>query len=278
MSFCQSYIYRTEMPFSTDSPYAKYGAAGVLHCTLCNTRVRNVKCWVAHVRGLQHRNNLIARKAAQEKAAAEKASGSGLVPEKRKADEASGCEVSTKIAKGNSYATQPEMEGYKLPEDFFDKNDGDQQSTVAEVDDESDDSVVGEEMDQETSKLNSNTETELPEGFFDDPNKDAEVRKVDVRNTVEEEWQRFQKEMKLEEQISSAINEEEYEALVFERSVEEADEEIYGWARVNMLEKKVQSKKKEALIPRAESNSWSSAISQADEEEQDIEESTKRRS
>ncbi|OUC48921.1 hypothetical protein D917_05874, partial [Trichinella nativa] len=143
------------MPFSTDSPYAKYGAAGVLHCTLCNTRVRNVKCWVAHVRGLQHRNNLIARKAAQEKAAAEKASGSGLVPEKRKADEAAGCEVSTKIAKGNSYATQPEMEG--IPEDFFDKNDGDQQSTVAEVDDESDDSVVGEEMDQETSKLNSNT-------------------------------------------------------------------------------------------------------------------------
>ncbi|KRZ70419.1 Zinc finger protein, partial [Trichinella papuae] len=266
---------RGEMSFAANSPYARYSTAGVLHCTLCNTRVRSVKCWVAHVRGLQHRDNLIARKAAKQKAAAEKASGSGCVPEKRKADEAAECEISAKIAKDNSDATQPEMQ--RLPEDFFDNNDGDQQSTVARVD-VSDDIAVGEQMDQETSNLNSNTETELPEGFFDDPNKDAEVRKVDVRNTSEEEWQRFQKEIKLEEKISSAINEEEYEALVFERSVEEADEEIRGWARVNMLEKKVENKKKEAPLARAESISSISDISQEDFEEQDVDEAMKWRS
>ncbi|KAL1283558.1 Zinc finger protein [Trichinella pseudospiralis] len=259
------------MSFAANSPYAKYNTAGVLHCTLCNTRVRSVKCWVAHVRGLQHRDNLIARKAARQKAAAEKASGSGCVPEKRKADEATECEISAKIAKDNYDATQPEMQ------DFFDKNDGDQQSSVAYVD-LSDDTAVGEQMDQECSNSNSNTETELPEGFFDDPNKDAEVRKVDVRNTSEEEWQRFQKEIKLEEKISSAINEEEYEALVFERSVEEADEEIRCWARVNMLEKKVENKKKEAPLARAESISSISDISQEDFEEQDLDEAMKWRS
>ncbi len=45
----------------------------------------------------------------------------------------------------------------------------------------------------------------LPEGFFDDPKKDAKARKVEYKDPELEEWEKFQKSIQKEEDVSVAI-------------------------------------------------------------------------
>ncbi|XP_030828623.1 zinc finger protein 830-like [Strongylocentrotus purpuratus] len=75
----------------------------------------------------------------------------------------------------------------------------------------------------------------LPEGFFDDPVKDAKVRNVEVRNTMEEEWEKFQKEMQTQQQVSENLAEEDDEAAQTERNIDEIDEQIQCFAKVETL-------------------------------------------
>lgn len=78
----------------------------------------------------------------------------------------------------------------------------------------------------------------LPEGFFDDPVKDAKIRNLEYKDPHEEEWERFQKEIKEESTVSNAIIAEEQEEATTERQIEEIDEQILKWSRVLDLEKK----------------------------------------
>ncbi|XP_022245796.1 zinc finger protein 830-like isoform X1 [Limulus polyphemus] len=78
----------------------------------------------------------------------------------------------------------------------------------------------------------------LPEGFFDDPIMDAKVRKVEYKDPMEEEWEKFQKTIAAETNVSQAIIEEDLEESKVEREIDEIDEQIYNWERVEKLQKK----------------------------------------
>ncbi|XP_071489915.1 zinc finger protein 830-like [Diadema antillarum] len=110
-----------------------------------------------------------------------------------------------------------------LPADFFDSNVS--SSTTSSS------SSSKPEQDQ-TNKPMSEV---LPEGFFDDPVQDAKVRNVEVRNTMEEEWEKFQKEMETQKQVSETLAEEDDEAAQTERNIDEIDEQIQCFAKVESL-------------------------------------------
>ncbi len=42
----------------------------------------------------------------------------------------------------------------------------------------------------------------LPEGFFDDPKKDAKARKVEYKDPELQEWEKFQKSIQKEDDVS----------------------------------------------------------------------------
>lgn len=71
----------------------------------------------------------------------------------------------------------------------------------------------------------------LPEGFFDDPVKDAKARNLEYRDPVEEEWDRFQKEIKVAADTSNAIMEEDQVEATTERQIGEIDEQMRNWSR-----------------------------------------------
>ncbi len=62
----------------------------------------------------------------------------------------------------------------------------------------------------------------VPEGFFDDPVRDAKVRKVDTpQDQMDREWEEFQKELRQVSSASEAIVAEEDEDGRLERQIEE---------------------------------------------------------
>lgn len=71
----------------------------------------------------------------------------------------------------------------------------------------------------------------LPEGFFDDPVKDAKARNLEYKDPVEEEWEKFQKEIKAAADFSNAIIAEDQEEATAERQIGEIDEQIRNWSR-----------------------------------------------
>lgn len=71
----------------------------------------------------------------------------------------------------------------------------------------------------------------LPEGFFDDPIKDAKARNLEYKDPVEEEWEKFQQEIKAASDFSNAIIAEDQEEAITERQIDEIDEQIRNWNR-----------------------------------------------
>lgn len=74
----------------------------------------------------------------------------------------------------------------------------------------------------------------LPEGFFDDPVKDAKARNLEYKDPVEEEWDKFQKEIKAAADFSNAIIAEDQEESTVERQIVEIDEQIRNWSRLDL--------------------------------------------
>merc|ERR1712226_474016 len=68
----------------------------------------------------------------------------------------------------------------------------------------------------------------LPEGFFDDPVMDAKARGVAYVDKEEEEWEAC---------VAQNILVEDRTEATVDRQIEEIDEQIEAWQRVNRLEK-----------------------------------------
>ncbi|KAJ8353604.1 hypothetical protein SKAU_G00211710 [Synaphobranchus kaupii] len=84
-----------------------------------------------------------------------------------------------------------------------------------------------------------NTAEALPEGFFDDPVTDAKVRKVDApKDQMDKEWDEFQKELRQVNSASEAIVAEDDEEGRLERQIDEIDEQIECYRRVEVLREK----------------------------------------
>ena len=46
----------------------------------------------------------------------------------------------------------------------------------------------------------------IPEGFFDDPKLDAKARKVEYKDPMNEEWEKFQKTIQKEDDVSKSCD------------------------------------------------------------------------
>lgn len=61
--------------------------------------------------------------------------------------------------------------------------------------------------------------------------KDAKIRNQEYKDPVEEEWEKFQKEIKEAEAESKVIINEDHEEATVERQLDEIDEQIRNWSR-----------------------------------------------
>ncbi|NXO59110.1 ZN830 protein, partial [Aramus guarauna] len=161
----------------------------------------------------------------------------------------------------------PTQEGIanSLPADFFDSK-----TTAAPVVSHSG-SIQKAEIQEKIVERKENTAEALPEGFFDDPEVDAKVRKVDApKDQMDKEWDEFQKAMRQVNTISEAIVAEEDEEGRLDRQIGEIDEQIECYRRVELLRNRqdlMKEKLKEAMRLRAIQEKDDEAIGSEDEEE-----------
>ncbi|NXJ53133.1 ZN830 protein, partial [Spizaetus tyrannus] len=152
-----------------------------------------------------------------------------------------------------------------LPADFFDSK-----TTAAPIVSHSG-SIQKAEIQEKIVERKENTAEALPEGFFDDPEVDAKVRKVDApKDQMDKEWDEFQKAMRQVNTISEAIVAEEDEEGRLDRQIGEIDEQIECYRRVELLRNRqdlMKEKLKEAMRLRATQEKEDEAIGSEDEEE-----------
>ncbi|KAM3967375.1 zinc finger protein 830 [Aphomia sociella] len=235
-------------PVKIDNPLAKYNNAGQLTCILCKSIVRSENVWTIHVNSKQHRDNVDKAKKLKELTnnftvhkTKHKLSPSEDAPVEKKLKgilKNAGEALPPVVPKSNNTAPQivlyhnEEIKRSPLNLGSLVKNEQDQQTSV------------------ETQELDSKIqvpEQPIPEGFFDDPILDAKVRNIEYKDPVEEEWERFQKEMKEEASASAEIIAGEQEEATAERQIDEIDEQIRNWSRVLDLEVKKEETKKKKL-------------------------------
>uniref|UniRef100_A0A8D0BY79 Zinc finger protein 830 n=1 Tax=Salvator merianae TaxID=96440 RepID=A0A8D0BY79_SALMN len=131
-------------------------------------------------------------------------------------------------------------------------------------------SIQKAEAQEKVVERRENTAEALPEGFFDDPEVDAKVRKVDApKDQMDKEWDEFQKAMRQVNTISEAIVAEEDEEGRLDRQIGEIDEQIECFRRVEQLRDRqeiMKNKLKEVVRLRA-ARVEDDAIGSDDEEE-----------
>lgn len=292
-----------------ESPYAKYNSLGQLSCVLCNVQVKTEILWQAHVLGKQHKDKVSELKEVKQSAgnvpppapqtstlkrkATEpevhdgkkpKASGADFLQGRTgtsgpgaglgllagqyddDADEEEGENKVDDSGEGPSDVKQPGPANDGLPADFFDSGVPGSAPSVSHSG-----SISKPEAEKPIEKKENRAET-LPEGFFDDPVRDAKVRNVDTpKDHMDKEWEEFQKEMRQVNSASEAIVAEEDEEGRLERQIDEIDEQMECLRRVEVLRTKQEVikdkvKKKELQEERHLSGSG------GDEEEEDEEE------
>uniref|UniRef100_A0A672NPN4 Zinc finger protein 830 n=1 Tax=Sinocyclocheilus grahami TaxID=75366 RepID=A0A672NPN4_SINGR len=264
-----------------DSPHAKYNSVGQLSCALCNAPVRSALLWQTHVLGKQHKDTVSQLKnrdsteassssSALKRPAPEPASTSGKrakLPLTAGAGETRTFSVTSAglglLAGlyGDDDDDDDEEAKDGVPADFFD-------SSVSSVSHSGSVSKPDDGEESATERKDHAAEA-LPEGFFDDPVRDAKVRQVDTpRDQMDKEWEEFQKEMRQVNSASDAIVAEDDEEGRLERQIDEINEQIECFRRVEVLRtrQEVKSAMERERQQRAE------AQPDAGEEEEDEEE------
>lgn len=126
-----------------------------------------------------------------------------------------------------------------------------------------------EQFKREHENVITSNET-LPEGFFDDPIKDAKLRNAEYKDPNQDEWERFQKEIKEEAILSNAIIAGEQDEATADRQIKEIDEQIQRWNKVLDLEKKKELVSgQERVRSRKNERDGVSAESQSEDEKSD---------
>lgn len=155
----------------------------------------------------------------------------------------------------------PETAG--LPADFFDSS---IPSTPAIS---HSGSILKADVQEKSAEKKENTAEALPEGFFDDPVKDAQVRNVDApKDQLDKEWEEFQKEMRLVNTKSEAIVAEDDEEGRIERQIDEIDEQIECYRRVELLRDRRDAVKSRPL-PRKDDQVKKDAKNEEEEEDEE---------
>ncbi|KAK2901512.1 hypothetical protein Q8A67_009627 [Cirrhinus molitorella] len=290
-----------------ESPFARYSSVGQLSCSLCNAPVKSALLWQTHVLGKPHKDKVTELKNRDSfKTPAAPSSSSSSALKKRPAPEpatASGKRVKltadTGAAGGQKEETATsshqsvglgllaghyddddgddgdEDTGSKakdvpaagLPSDFFDSGVSSAPPAVSHS------GSVSKPDDEEESAAEKKDKTAeaLPEGFFDDPVRDAKVRNVDTpRDQMDKEWEEFQKEMRQVNSASDAIVAEDDEEGRLERQIDEIDEQIQCFRRVELLRSKQDVAK--SAVTRERRQTAETQLDAGDEDEEEDEE------
>ncbi|XP_046475193.1 zinc finger protein 830 [Neodiprion pinetum] len=219
-----------------ESPIAKYTDSGQLICILCKTLVRSEAVWNIHLNSKIHKENIILAK----KEHVEPPKPAPLAPHSfKRPTSTANVEVPSKKLK--SILKNGPAVSSALPDDFFDKTSAPKpprnvHEAKTEVTKESAESEDVEMEEKEEEKDLS--QAQLPEGFFDDPIMDAKVRNVEYKDPIEEEWEKFQKEIKEEAAQSAQIIADDQEEATTERQLDEIEEQMRHWSRVLELERR----------------------------------------
>lgn len=290
-----------------ESPYAKYNSLGQLSCVLCNVQVKTEILWQAHVLGKQHKDKVSELKEVKQSAgnvpppapqtstlkrkATEPEVHDGKKPKASSADFLQGKtgtsgpgaglgllagqyddedeEDKDDSGKGPSDVKQPGPANDGLPADFFDSGVPGPASAPSVS---HSGSISKPEAEKPIEKKENMAET-LPEGFFDDPVRDAKVRNVDTpKDHMDKEWEEFQKEMRQVNSASEAIVAEEDEEGRLERQIDEIDEQMECLRRVEVLRTKQEAIKDKVKKELQEERHLSGSGGEEEEEDEEDEE------
>ncbi|KAL2718504.1 zinc finger protein 830 [Vespula squamosa] len=241
---------KLEIVKKIESPLAKYPFyylnAGQLMCILCKSIIRNETVWVVHINSKTHKENVILAK--KTKLDIERLSTTVPSTFKRPGSPSEGNTTNKKIKGILKNPSKPSAQS-NLPADFFDNSS--KQSCVTstpinpittqesksslEATDDAESRIhtdVENDVEKEKEKVKDINQATLPEGFFDDPILDAKVRNVEYKDPIEEEWEKFKKEIKEETAQSAQIIADDQEEATTERQIDEIEEQIRYWSRV----------------------------------------------
>lgn len=242
-----------------ESPLAKYLDDGTIKCILCESIIRSEAVWTVHINSKVHKENIVKRKQAAAFGSVQDCSthvppAGSLVnydddennvftvpPVKRSIESQGRCSPPPKklksILKNGSYKPEQNyVESISKPLVDDSKNIDKRSMEVEEIP-----ALESLPENNEETHIDSDpgpSSSDLPEGFFDNPLLDAKARKVEYKDPIEEEWERFQKEMKEEVSLSTRLIEDETEEATVERQIVEVDEQLKNWSRVVDLEKR----------------------------------------
>ncbi|PSN54259.1 hypothetical protein C0J52_08620 [Blattella germanica] len=190
-----------------------YNNNGELTCIICDSVVRSEAIWTVHINSKKHR---ILKNAPEPKVPVDFFD--------------LGNKSTSQISSGNKSAPLITENQTKEAESEDSDSEGSDEGKKATP--------------EQAGKLLNPQEETLPEGFFDDPlTIDQNARNVEYKDPIEEEWEKFQKEMKEENSLSAQIIAEDQEEATAERQIDEIDEQMRNWTRVLDLELK-----KEAVV------------------------------
>uniref|UniRef100_A0A023F7V6 Zinc finger protein 830 n=1 Tax=Triatoma infestans TaxID=30076 RepID=A0A023F7V6_TRIIF len=222
-----------------ESPLAKYLESGILTCIVCNSDVKSEAVWNVHINSKQHRENIAKRK--QLTSINKKPEPPAHITFKRPSD-ASPQENAPKKIKG-ILKNAPTC----TPNGFFDiKEENNDLKVKMEVDND-ELKTNGHQSDMNIAHESAGSSSELPEGFFDNPVLDAKARNVEYKDPVQEEWERFQREIKEETHLSARIIHDDTEDATTQRQIDEIDEQLRKLSRVVELDQQKAKVKAELL-------------------------------
>lgn len=130
----------------------------------------------------------------------------------------------------------PSSSSSSLPADFYDSKTN---CAAPSISNDHGDTKQNENTDSDPPPAESG---EIPDGFFDDPVEDAKVHHKAYVDPLDAQWELFQKEIKMEAHKSEVIEEEDEDVMIYERALAEVDNQLEGWAKVEALHVKKETK------------------------------------
>lgn len=213
--------------------------------------VRSEAVWKVHINAKQHKQNIELAKQLKEKTH-DFTKPTSITSNKRSAEPITS-DIPSKVPKGilkntskststttpttTASSTNGNNEG--VPDDFFDNDTSNYfERTLKKTSIKADlvnikrggNESVADHIDEAMDIEQQKDET-LPEGFFDDPIKDAKARHLDYKDPTELEWEKFQQAIKEASDFSNAIIAEEQEEATAERQIDEIHEQMRNWSR-----------------------------------------------
>jgi zinc finger protein 830 len=258
-----------------ESPFAKYNSIGQLTCIICNQIVKSELMWTAHVNSRSHidnKNNLKAKltnevatnpitaESSKSTKLASSSSGTFKRPYSVIISNSSTTTTAASTVKINAVSINSDQSGQEATEVKKQRMDNvikktssiDLNKLSADVDQVS---AKGKEKEliadiiEENNKAANISEPEaahtsdlslgeaLPEGFFDDKELDAKVRGQSRAENLEAEYEEFKKIIQSEQVKSDIIIEKDDEQRDVDRDLQEVDELIDRWSKIEDLHK-----------------------------------------